>query len=276
MNMGLDFSEILVILLLILLFFGSKELPYFFKKAAKFIGQIRMYTEKVKREFNEIAKIDEPMPSYEQETVDKKNAIRQKHMEARKNIPEEFRVQKSAAIAEILKKDAAFVAAKSVMLYMATGMEVQTKHLIQDALALGKRVVLPYSKDDMTLGIGEIKDVEADLVLGTLGVHEPKKELWDNFFRSDIQLVICPGVAFDIHGARLGRGKGYYDRFAKEIKGRVPLYGLAFDCQLISENDRIPFAYHDVVMDQVITESGYLLKNPETVPLSQAPDAAKG
>ena len=68
-------------------------------------------------------------------------------------------------------------------------------------------------------------------------------------------------MAFDIYGGRLGNGKGYYDSFLKEIKGRIPLFGIAFDCQIRSEN--LPFDYHDVSMDQVITESGLLLKKED-------------
>jgi hypothetical protein len=41
------------------------------------------------------------------------------------------------------------------------------------------------------------------------------------------------------------------------------LWLFPFDCQIIDGEDRLPFAYHDVIMDQVITESGVLLKKPE-------------
>jgi 5-formyltetrahydrofolate cyclo-ligase len=126
-------------------------------------------------------------------------------------------------------------------------------------LAQGKRVVVPYCRNvGNELGIAEIRSLEEDLAEGALGVPEPVERIRNNFFKSDLQLVICPAVAFDIYGARLGRGKGYYDVFLKELKGKVPLVGFGFDCQIQQEN--LPFEYHDIPMDQVITESGLLLK----------------
>jgi 5-formyltetrahydrofolate cyclo-ligase len=69
-------------------------------------------------------------------------------------------------------------------------------------------------------------------------------------------------VGFDVYGARIGRGKGFYDNFLRELKGRIPFWGLAFDCQISQE--RFPFDYPDVAMDQVVTESGLLIKVPES------------
>ena len=55
----------------------------------------------------------------------------------------------------------------------------------------------------------------------------------------------------------MGRGKRMYDNFLRDLKGHVPIWGIAFDCQIIQE--QIPFDYHDIVMDQVVTESGLLI-----------------
>jgi 5-formyltetrahydrofolate cyclo-ligase len=117
---------------------------------------------------------------------------------------------------------------------------------------------LPYCKENpQELGIGEITDFEKDTALGVFGIPEPIERMRGNFFKSDLNLILCPAVAFDIYGARLGHGKGYYDMFLKEVRGRIPLFGLAFDCQIHRQN--LPFDYHDVPMDQVITENGLLL-----------------
>jgi 5-formyltetrahydrofolate cyclo-ligase len=264
MNMGLDFSEILVIMVLILIFFGSKEIPSMVRQAGRLIGQIRMYTEKVRKEINEITKIDEPMPSYDQEIIKKKEAIRQTYIARRKELGEEQRAAKSAAIWENLKKDPAFAKAKSVLAYVEIGAEVAMRPAILEMLGAGKRVIVPYSHEDSSMGVGEITSLEKDIIFRQgIGVYEPAPEKRNNFFKTDIQFVICPAVAFDIYGARLGRGKGSYDRFCKELKGVVPVYGIAFDCQIMGPDERLPFAYHDVVMDQVITESGALIKKPE-------------
>jgi 5-formyltetrahydrofolate cyclo-ligase len=264
MNMGLDFSEIVVVMVLILIFFGSKEIPNIIRQAGKYVGKIRVYTEKVKKEIDIMGKIDDPMPNYDQETVTKKEAIRETYIAKRKLLADEERAAKSAAIWEHLKKEPQFVKAKSVLVYVEIGAEVIMRPAILDMFKAGLRVILPYSNEDGSMGVGEISNLESDIRVSSLGVGEPVMEKRNNFFKTDIQFVICPAVAYDIYGARLGRGRGSYDRFCKELKGLIPIVGLGFDCQIMGPDERIPFAYHDIVMDQVITESGPLIRLPET------------
>jgi 5-formyltetrahydrofolate cyclo-ligase len=263
MNMGLDYSKILLILVLVLIFFGSKEIPNFIRQAARFIAKIRVYSDKVKREISEIGRLDEPMPNYDQEVVNKKNAVRETYIAKRKGLSEAERGEKSAAVWKNLMADPAYVKAKAVMIYAEMGAEVPTRQAIREMIAAGRRIIIPYILEDSSLGIGEITDIDKDLTIGPMNIPAPVPEKQNNFFKSDIQLIICPAVAFDMYGGRLGRGKGSYDRFLKEMKGRAPIYGIAFDCQIMGSQERLPFAYHDVVMDQVVTESGLLIKKPE-------------
>jgi 5-formyltetrahydrofolate cyclo-ligase len=84
------------------------------------------------------------------------------------------------------------------------------------------------------------------------------EHLKGNFLKSDLDLVLCPGVAFDTRGARLGRGKHYYDNFLSELKGKIPIVGLAFSCQI--SNTPLPCdPYSDIRMDEVITEDGPIM-----------------
>jgi len=110
------------------------------------------------------------------------------------------------------------------------------------------------------MGIGEVTDIENDIVIGEgNNAPEPRPELRDRFFMSDLRLIVCPGVSFDTYGGRLGRGSAYYDNFLRELKGRVALFGLAFDCQM--HEGHLPFSSSDVPMEQIVTESG--LKLPD-------------
>jgi 5-formyltetrahydrofolate cyclo-ligase len=103
---------------------------------------------------------------------------------------------------------------------------------------------------------------------GAFGIPEPKGEFVRKVEVDAIDLFILPGVAFDIHGNRLGYGEGYYDRILGR-KGRghsalphagaetgarigVPLVGLAFELQLV---DSIPFSVHDVRVHRIVTEN---------------------
>ena len=61
--------------------------------------------------------------------------------------------------------------------------------------------------------------------------------------------LLIPGVGFDLSGARIGRGKGYYDRYLQEIESlRI---GLAWSGQIL---EKIPVESHDCHMDYIITE----------------------
>ncbi|MBD3422089.1 MAG: 5-formyltetrahydrofolate cyclo-ligase [Chitinivibrionales bacterium] len=275
---GLGFPEILVILSLILLFFGTKELPGFIREIAKFMAKARQYSDKVKRELNDISR---PIKQIQQETKTeddpyvKKKKLRKLYETARQELSEEQRFELSERIIGHLCKNEAFARARSVMIYVAKEPEVETHELIASLLAeKQKRVVVPYCDVEMNdLGLSEIKDRDIDLKPGHYEILEPVEKLRDNFFKSDLQLIICPAVAFDREGGRLGRGKHYYDTFLSELKGRIPIIGLAYSCQIM--DTLLPFEYHDVAMDQVITEHGKVLKDDTPAPgESEPPQAA--
>jgi 5-formyltetrahydrofolate cyclo-ligase len=261
MNTGIGFSEFVLVILLILVFFGSKELPNFLKKGAQLLATIRRYSNRVKSELNSItSSIDTQLQqdNYVNVQSDKKNELRKKYRIARKSIDQVARVEKTVAAHTYLKSTEQYKAATVVMIYHSTGSELSTVELINEMLVDGKRVLLPYCiPPSYELGIAEVKDLQTDCIPGEFNIPEPAHALRKKFLRSDLDLVICPGIAFDRYGGRLGNGKGYYDRFVTELRGKIPLFALAFDCQIVP--DSLPFDYHDVPMDQVITESGFLL-----------------
>jgi 5-formyltetrahydrofolate cyclo-ligase len=69
---------------------------------------------------------------------------------------------------------------------------------------------------------------------------------------NQIDLVIVPGRVFDLHGHRLGRGAGYYDRFFGVSDVRATAAALAFDCQVLEQVPREP---HDHPMNLIVTET---------------------
>jgi 5-formyltetrahydrofolate cyclo-ligase len=265
MNTGLGFSEIILIGALVLVFFGSKELPQFLREAAKLLAKVRRYSERLKSELNEITRsVEEPLKNITADksmgtAAERKNQLRKHYISVRKDIDESLHAEHSLAIHKNLISTREFSEAPSVMIYVSTGREVATTGLIKEMLSSGKRVVVPYCMGSSAdLGVAEIMDFERDLIPGELGILEPHHSLRKLFFKSDIKLIVCPGVAFDVYGGRLGRGKAYYDNFLRELKGKIPVFGLAFNCQISKEP--LPFDYHDIAMDQVITESGLLLQ----------------
>ena len=87
---------------------------------------------------------------------------------------------------------------------------------------------------------------KADLQEGAFGIMEPCGELFTDYEAIDVAII--PGMAFDRHGNRLGRGKGYYDRFLPLLPTRVFKIGVCFPFQLL---DDIPMEEHDIKMDVV-------------------------
>lgn len=256
---GLGFTEVLTILVLVLLFFGSKELPHFIREAGRLFGRLRQYSDQVRRELDDVSRSVDPKNMLEDNASDRKAQLRGTFTAARKGLSGEQRASLSAAITDELMKLDEVGKARAVMVYMHTPEEVYTDELIHRLLTAGKRIILPYCRTaSRDLGIAEVTDIGAQTAEGRFGIREPVADIRDNFLKSDIQLVICPGVAFDKQGGRIGRGKGYYDNFLREISGRVPSIGIAYSCQLSEET--FPFDYHDVPVSQIITENGPVIE----------------
>jgi 5-formyltetrahydrofolate cyclo-ligase len=87
----------------------------------------------------------------------------------------------------------------------------------------------------------------ADLQRGAFNIMEPTGALFTDY--DAIEVAIVPGMAFDAEGHRLGRGKGYYDRFLAKIPHAYKI-GLCFSWQLI---DEVPHDTNDIMMDEVIS-----------------------
>lgn len=150
----------------------------------------------------------------------------------------------------------AYAAAKTVMWYVDAASEVRTRHTLPEALKHGKRVVVPWCVVETNeLALFLLEDMN-ELDVGAHKILEPKTELRGvpakQVKPEELDLVMVPGTAFDLHGARMGQGKGYYDRLLATARPNAPLVAMAFDCQIF---DEIPVAPHDVFMDLVLTES---------------------
>ncbi|NSW46548.1 MAG: 5-formyltetrahydrofolate cyclo-ligase [Bacteroidales bacterium] len=90
------------------------------------------------------------------------------------------------------------------------------------------------------------------------GILEPIGETFHNIDK--IEIILVPGMAFDRRGFRMGRGKGYYDKFLPKTSGiRV---GICFDFQLL---DKIPIDEYDAQMDYIITENELLTINKKAL-----------
>jgi len=176
-----------------------------------------------------------------------KQALRSKILLKLKNHKEEDRKNKSRLIKNKLLRQKVFKKAKKVMFYIAMKGEVETREMIESALRLGKIIAVPVCVKNRASLRPAILNSHAHLKKGPYGVSEP---VINRFIRpEDLDLVIAPGVAFDKKGNRLGRGKGYYDRFLSKLPKDTPSIGLAFRLQILPV---VPTTFHDVSVKKVL------------------------
>lgn len=157
----------------------------------------------------------------------------------------------SSRIQQTLVEQAEFIAADSLGLYSSIRNEVFTEQVFAVARAGRKTVVYPKICEENALDFFEVTDL-GQLRPGTFGIPEP-----DGCRRIPVRsldLIVLPGVAFDLSGYRLGYGKGFYDRVLHDQKLST-LIGIAFEWQLI---ESLPNEIHDIRMDMVITEERVL------------------
>ena len=160
-----------------------------------------------------------------------------------------------------------FQAADEIFAYMALPDEVDLLEVIKQALQDGKKVALPkiISKTD---GIMQFFYLDPQKALtqqtsnGAYGIPEPDENLPAAPDSALKTLILVPGRAFTKDGDRLGRGKGYYDRYLgdgllrcarnDEDKKRLPnitVTGVCFDFQVLPE---LPTDPNDVKMDIIL------------------------
>lgn len=154
--------------------------------------------------------------------------------------------QRVAAAVRIFSQVAAmpaFAAARCVGLFCALPDEPPTDEMLA-AWNGTKRLVVPRVEDEQM----RFCDYDsATLCVGAFGIAEPGAAagLCDP---SEIDLLVVPGVAFTTSGARMGRGKGYYDKYLSQSGFRATKVGVCYAHQLVAE---LPVEPHDVPMDVV-------------------------
>ncbi len=183
-----------------------------------------------------------------------KEIARLKNLSKRNSLSKKQVEEKSNAVQKLVKELPEFEKAKCVMLYYGVNHEVQTKNLIEDALALGKRVALPSTNFEKRAMVPrEINSLE-ELAETKQGLFEPKTQ--NPIEAKEIDLIIIPGVAFDKNGSRIGRGMGFYDSLLRKTSTKIPLIGLCFEENL---EEHIQIESHDVKMDIVVTDKQIIM-----------------
>lgn len=178
---------------------------------------------------------------FSRKKMDKKT-LRQEIRARKKSCSQEQLRDESARIMRKLEGHPDFQRAENVMLYASLPDEVQTLDFIE-TWRDSKRIILPTVTGDDIIPV-ELS-AGSTMVEGDFHILEP-----DNHpYEGPLDLIVVPGMAFDRQGHRLGRGKGYYDRFLIKYPD-VKTIGICFSFQLL---DAVPAEPHDQVIDEIIT-----------------------
>jgi len=143
------------------------------------------------------------------------------------------------------------------MLYLPLPGEVDVEPLARQWLAAGWTVCFPrvgWGSGAMeAAAIAAAGGLDSELEVSEHGVRMPGAAC-RGVEIGRVGVVLTPGLAFDTHGGRLGRGGGFYDRFLSGLAPGARVIGVAFSAQVV---ERVPIEAHDRIMDAVVTEQGW-------------------
>jgi 5-formyltetrahydrofolate cyclo-ligase len=190
--------------------------------------------------------------------VIQKREIRKEGRARIRAVSEEALRKFSADAARLLSDRPEWKHAQRILAYLALKDELEFSHTLKSALADGKTIALPRfipEQDTYCAAILPQKENFASLSFGRFGILEPPSTA-PTIPLNQLDFVLVPGVAFDLSGRRLGRGKGFYDRLLAETNSACMKCGVALEEQIVAA---IPAESHDIAMNFVLTPSRWIV-----------------
>ena len=177
-----------------------------------------------------------------------KSALRQQISAALGKISPAVRAVESIGLCERLK--AQMPSAHTVLFFAPLPDELDVWPVLELSLALGTTCALPFfDVREKTYGARVLNNLATEIIAGKFGVREPAAGCAEMPL-DQFDLVLVPGMAFDLSGNRLGRGRGFYDRLLEKVSGIK--CGVGYDFQLL---EKIPAEPHDAKVDFMLTPS---------------------
>lgn len=177
-------------------------------------------------------------------TFSRKSELRRAIRADIRSLSIEERTEAARLIATEIECDPHFRAAQTVAAFMPLGDEPPLREAVE-RWAESKRVVVPKVEGDQM----SFYDFRAtQMASGAFGIDEPQSSVLCP--PEQIEVMIVPAVGFTREGTRMGRGRGYYDRYLGAAEAaHIYKIGTCFACQLV---DELPTEPHDVAMDRVV------------------------
>jgi 5-formyltetrahydrofolate cyclo-ligase len=253
---GFSMGELLLILILCLVFLDPKDAGKFWGRVQRWKKQFHDLTDSVKTEL--AATVAEPVAQATSvlatsewwNETDPATLRKWAHERLAIVDQEKLEVTPGQVLAR-LSQWPVWNQAQDIALFAATKGEIPTQALMEAALSQGKRVWMPWIGNEP--GQMDFAPIQGpgDLEPGRFGILCPLEALRTVHEVPAGMLVLVPGLVFDHHGHRIGRGKGYYDRWLARHP-QVVRAGLCFDVQV--HPARLVPAPHDMAMQHLVTE----------------------
>jgi 5-formyltetrahydrofolate cyclo-ligase len=182
-----------------------------------------------------------------------KQILRQQIRQVLKLMSNEERISQSNLVTKDLLCHPKYLASNSISIYVHMNTEISTRDIIQHAFQTNKHVFIPrYSSTSMDMvRVYSLDDLDS-LPMTKWNIRQPSLD--DNnreIATNNIDLIIVPGLGFSLDGARLGHGKGFYDRYLSTLNTHSYTIGLAFRQQMI-ENNIIPMLLTDIRINEIL------------------------
>lgn len=260
---SLGLGELALIIIVALVFIDPSKIGTLARGFATMKRKWNAIQRDVKQQFDALA-LEENLKDSADAVRTAKAALRREALDAVRALPSADRALAAEAALEVLAGWDVYQKASKLALFCGTREELDTESMIRRALADGKTVLLPRvvaspsGRSEMVMV--PVRDYDRDLDEGTFGILEPRADLEpEASLRPD--LILVPGTAFDENGGRVGRGKGFYDRFLEAHQGETAeaktattmwIAGLAYEAQLVRK--KLPLEPHDQRLDALVTE----------------------
>ncbi|MBL9168632.1 MAG: 5-formyltetrahydrofolate cyclo-ligase [Verrucomicrobiales bacterium] len=167
---------------------------------------------------------------------------------------EEERRLASVSLCERLLAAPVWRAAHRILAFHPMRLEPDIRPVLDAALREEKVLALPrFLRAEDRYEPVRVRDLEGDLQAGVMGILEPRAEC-PVIPINHLDLVLVPGLGFDLRFGRVGRGRGYYDRLLAGLEGGNKC-GVTFDWQVILA---VPMQAHDVPVDFLVTPTRWL------------------
>lgn len=193
--------------------------------------------------------------------IELKKSLRMQIKAALKNLPPQDVLKKrSDAACKKICATEQFNSSEYVFVYMNMKNEADCLEVLNNSIEQKKKVCIPKVLSDTQMEFyllsGDEKSIKDQLVSGAFGILEPGPSMLKNIVNPEglngkNVLMIVPGLGFTKSGERLGRGKGYYDRYIERLSrsgAKLCTVGFCFSEQIVQ---KIPCGDHDKKVDLV-------------------------